>query len=229
MLRGLLTHTPVFLLAAPGLVRAFRSPRENPLYAMLGAQLLLQLLVAAAWADWWGGWCFGPRPLWDTAPTLVMLTVPALHFIAVGNKQLGLRALWVVFAGVLVVFSVWVQWVGVEAYEPLAWNRLPQYEVLHTQCMPQTASGRCGMGSLEVWVGLKVAAHSQGYKALVNEGATLETASTSDIDSAEHRWRLWDWSAYPPAFLHKNFEVMSWRQQDEARYAAEDVDEQSML
>ena len=104
-----------------------------------------------------------------------------------------------------------------------------RYKVLHTQCMPLHPGGRCGMGSLDVWRGLSVSAHSSAYRLLVKEGATLETHTTQDVDEPAHRWRLWDWPQFPPLFLRRNYEVMVWRRADEAKFAAQDVDEQTLL
>jgi hypothetical protein len=70
--RGLLLYFPFVLLAVPGLVALAR--RDPPLALFCGGSAVALLLLYAPWAQWDGGWVFGPRFL---VPVLPLLAVPA--------------------------------------------------------------------------------------------------------------------------------------------------------
>jgi hypothetical protein len=87
---GLLPFAPLALLAAAGLAAA-RGPVDRRLAALAALTLVPQVLLVAAWNDWTGGSCFGPR-----------LLLPAFPALAVGlalawRRWSGRRAFRVVF------------------------------------------------------------------------------------------------------------------------------------
>jgi hypothetical protein len=72
--------------ASPPSAAASKSPgtlpaRPHPLYLLLIALFLAQLLVAAFYRKWWGGGSFGPRLLADTFGVLCLLLAPAWSWI----------------------------------------------------------------------------------------------------------------------------------------------------
>ncbi len=111
--RGLLVYSPFLAAALAGAVIAWREPRYDALrFLTLGVPLLW--LPAFTWFDWWGGWTYGYRPIVDSLPLLAALCIPAL-------ATLRRPALKVAFAAAA-AWSVFVQVLGVAAYEPDGWN-----------------------------------------------------------------------------------------------------------
>jgi hypothetical protein len=106
--RGLFVHSPVFALSFA------RLRMRGPFLPLLGA-VLAMTAVASRWHDWWGGFCFGPRPLADSAPFLALLLVPGLA----DTPWRSARA--VLFAGLLALSSA-VHAIGAYVYEPIGWN-----------------------------------------------------------------------------------------------------------
>jgi hypothetical protein len=113
--RGLLVFSPVVLVSAVGIARMWRRAYA-PLAPLLAGMLGLWVM-AFKWFDWWGGWCYGYRPLVDTMPLLAMLAIPALDWLF--RRRWALAA-----AGVLLAWSVLVQVVGAYAYDVVGWNGL---------------------------------------------------------------------------------------------------------
>jgi hypothetical protein len=113
--RGLLTHSPFIGFAFAGLVAVWRDPRYRALRPLTVALVGL-LLIAFKWFDWWGGYCFGYRPIVDTMPLLAVLLVPVIDGIL--RRKFVLATFLVLLA-----WSVLVQVVGTFAYDPLAWNQ----------------------------------------------------------------------------------------------------------
>ncbi len=120
--RGLFVYTPIALFAAWGVGRAFRDPAWKDLRPLAAAALLL-LGLASKWFDWWGGWCFGYRPIVDLAILLAFLSLPVLGRVA------SSKVLKRVFAG-LFAYSVGVQVLGAVAYDVTGWNNRKVWEVV---------------------------------------------------------------------------------------------------
>lgn len=118
--RGLLVFSPVLILGLAGLLGALRRGGD-PLsrWMLLGAAAVLG--VHAMRFDWWGGWSYGYRQLLDVLPAL-MLGLAALwpRLRAPG----ALRGLF----GAALLFSVYVQLVGVVAYDVVSWNAEPDLD-----------------------------------------------------------------------------------------------------
>ena len=120
--RGLFVYSPFLLFAAAGFVRAWKDDRFPALRALTVA-IGGHLLVAARWFDWWGGWCYGYRPIVDTTPLLAVLLALVIDGV--------LRARWsrIAFAALL-IWSIGVQFVGAYAYDVVGWNnRVIAYQV----------------------------------------------------------------------------------------------------
>ena len=118
------------LFALFGLVSAWTDQRFASLRPLTVAFVAL-VIVASKWFDWWGGWCFGYRPIVDTMPLLAIMLVPAIERVA-SRKIYGF-----VFA-LLLAWSIGVQFVGAFAYDVVGWNaRLEEHTV---QSPPRSAS-----------------------------------------------------------------------------------------
>ena len=107
--RGLLVFSPFLLFALLGLIYAWKDERFESLRPLTVAFVAL-VIVASKWFDWWGGWCFGYRPLVDTMPLLAIMLVPAIDRVA-SRKIYGS-----VFA-LLLAWSIAVQFVGAFAFD----------------------------------------------------------------------------------------------------------------
>jgi hypothetical protein len=112
--RGLLVFSPIVAFAFWGLGRAWRDP-EYAILRPLGAAALANILVAAAWYGWWGGWCYGYRLLVDSVPLLALVAIPIAESI---RQQRWLRTTFAVCA----LWSILVQVVGAFAYDVVSWN-----------------------------------------------------------------------------------------------------------
>ncbi|MEJ7640079.1 MAG: hypothetical protein WKF75_19465, partial [Singulisphaera sp.] len=89
----------------------------------LTVAIVALVLLASKWFDWWGGWCFGYRPIVDTMPLLALLLIPALD----GRAR---RPAGRIFFGALLAWSVAVQLVGAIAIDTVSWNhRVIGYQV----------------------------------------------------------------------------------------------------
>jgi hypothetical protein len=164
--RGLFVFSPFLLAAVPGAVLAFRRRELAPLRA-LALAAAVTVLLAARHYDWWGGWSYGYRHVVDLAPALALLVVPTLGWIS--------RAAWRRAAfGVLVLWSVAVQVVGVLAYDLSGWNAPTAYHV-------RLASGEA------------VKVPEEEARALVERGAGAVTGQEA-MEVAQPPWRHRLWS-----------------------------------
>jgi hypothetical protein len=123
--RGLLVYFPVTLVLVLLLVlepRAF----ATDLAAALLAGIVATLLLTAAWPNWWGGYCYGPRLLTETQPSILLLV--ALGIGALPSHERRRALVGVVWA--LLPLQIAIQAIG--TYGPrgrvpaaLAWNASP--------------------------------------------------------------------------------------------------------
>ncbi|MBY0273947.1 hypothetical protein K2Z84_01305 [Candidatus Binatia bacterium] len=96
------------------------------LAAALLAGIVATLLLTAAWPNWWGGYCYGPRLLTETQPSILLLV--ALGIGALPSHERRRALLGVVWA--LLPLQIAIQAIG--TYGPrgrvpaaLAWNASP--------------------------------------------------------------------------------------------------------
>ena len=135
--RGLLWFSPVLVLGLVGAVAVWREPRFRALIP-LQAAVVLMVLVAGRWFDWWGGSTWGYRSIVDTTPFLALLMIPVIERVTAH------RATRVLFAALL-AWSVGVQFVGAYSYSLLGWtdqwreHENPDYASLWQWRQPQIA------------------------------------------------------------------------------------------
>jgi hypothetical protein len=93
--RGLLVYSPVLLLAAlaPLLGRGLRRSERPPAAAIVlpaVAAIAANVIAAAAWREWWGGFTYGPRYLSDTLVcwgALLVVALSARHALPAGRRR----------------------------------------------------------------------------------------------------------------------------------------------
>jgi hypothetical protein len=125
--RGLFVYSPVFLLAAIGLARAWR-PGGDGLLRALAVGVVLTVLLYSRWAKWWGGFTYGPRLLADLSPALTFGMLPLageLRHRRDGQIAFALLAVWSVGAHALGAFVddhvAWNWRVDVDAHPERLW------------------------------------------------------------------------------------------------------------
>jgi hypothetical protein len=178
--RGLFVYTPIAGFAIWGIGRAFRDPAWKDLRPLAVAALLL-LGLAAKWFDWWGGWCFGYRPIVDIAILLGFLSIPVAGAVSTS------RVLKPVFVG-LCAYSVGVQFLGAFAYDVLGWNGRVVWDVV----VPGTNEHR----SFDEKVAAGRFVRERGGKA---------QAHALNVDEPENRGRLWSVTDSPLIYYLMNF------------------------
>ncbi|MEO1440402.1 MAG: hypothetical protein AAFV33_08350, partial [Chloroflexota bacterium] len=98
--------SPVVLLAVPGIWLLAKQVRMR--YVI--AALLMTLIYAGAYAygagnEWFGGLSFPPRFLVPILPFLMLCALPAIDYLLSAEG----RRSWRIATGVLIVYSVWIQ------------------------------------------------------------------------------------------------------------------------
>jgi hypothetical protein len=120
--RGLLVYSPVAIFALWGAVRAFLDPVWKDLRPLAVAAAGL-FVLSSKWFDWWGGWCFGYRPIVDISILLAFTSLPIVERVRAGRFLKASFAL-------LLCWSVGVQILGAFAYDVAGWNDRTVYQVI---------------------------------------------------------------------------------------------------
>jgi hypothetical protein len=164
--RGLLVYSPVALFGLWGLVRVWRDP-EAKAFRPITVAALAMFLMASKWFDWWGGWCYGYRPIVDMAILLAFLAIP------VAEKVRALPILRWSFAG-LFLWSAGVQFLGAYAYDVTGWNGRYVYDVILPGDQPTRTFDAADLA----------------VSFAQERGGRIEPRELS-VDSLAHRHRLW--------------------------------------
>ena len=179
--RGLLIYSPVMAFAFAGLVQVWRKKKYAVLRPLTLAMVGL-LAIAFAWFDWWGGWCFGYRPIVDTMPFFALLLVPVIDWVVSRKWAVAVFAL-------LLAWSVLVQVLGAFSYNVLAWNS-------------QRVFTRITLPSGET---VLAETFTEGIELKRQPGAKVVETLDRDIDKPEFRHRLWSISDSQLIYYLRNF------------------------
>jgi hypothetical protein len=87
--RGLPFFTPWVVFAAAGAWKAFRDGALHPLFKLLAVAFVAHYAVVACFPQWWGGWCYGPRLLYEATPALTLLLIPVLPSLSRDRSRGG--------------------------------------------------------------------------------------------------------------------------------------------
>jgi hypothetical protein len=128
--RGLFIYTPIILVSILGSFKIFQLPnyRVKNFLLVLGLSILAQIAVYSAFNVWWAGGSYGPRFFTGMLPTLSIflgLFINEIHF-RVKNNAKNLFLLFIV--SLLLVWSVFVQFVGAFYYPSGDWNGDPNVD-----------------------------------------------------------------------------------------------------
>jgi hypothetical protein len=175
--RGVFVFSPFLFFALPGFIYAWKNARVESLRPLTVAIVAL-VIVASKWFDWWGGWCFGYRPLVDTMPLLAILLAPAIERVA-SRKIYGS-----IFA-LLLAWSIAIQFVGAFAFDGVGWNaRIEEHTVnLSHRSAPIVADGT----------------------TRANPNSRLIRVR-ADIDKPRYRHRLWSFKDNQILYYIMNFQ-----------------------
>jgi hypothetical protein len=180
--RGLLVFSPLMVFALVGLVLLWTRRRYAVLWP-LAAGMGVLLVVAFKWFDWWGGWCYGPRPIVDTMPFLALMLIPVIGWVCRHKAALA------VFL-VLLAWSAGMQALGALTYDMFGWNKRAVAEVyVAGRSEPITVTSR------------------QELEDLARTHTVLQVKDVSmDIDDPQHRHRLWSVGDNQILFYLENFD-----------------------
>lgn len=180
--RGLLIFSPVFALAAWGIVRIWRNARFDALRPLTIAALAM-MGIQCAWFDWWGGWAYGYRPWLDVLPLLTLFIVPV---IGAATATFLRRAA----ISVALLYSAFVQALGAFSYDK-AWNDRELFLVrLPKQPEP-----------------VALLSEQQARALARQQGGMIIGTKHCNIDFPECRYRLW---SIKDSLLH--YQLTNYRQ-----------------
>lgn len=123
--RGLFVFCPILLLSLVGAWEVLRNrDRHHPLFRYLPGACGAYVFAIAFFDKWWGGASYGPRLLAEIVPLLVLLLVPAAHFIRQrGRWPRRVLAALVVAA---LAFGAFTAWRGATSQAVHDWNGSPR-------------------------------------------------------------------------------------------------------
>jgi len=113
--RGLFTFSPFLLFSLAGMCLACRRSWQTPLVYYLAAGVALHWFAISAFADWTGGYSFGPRYFSDIVPILIFFLVPVFQL---PRKPMLLAAVFLLCA----LASLFVHFRGATTWDVYLWN-----------------------------------------------------------------------------------------------------------
>jgi hypothetical protein len=126
--RGLLIYSPILLLSLLGYlqIRDIDARSLRSFFYIAGISILLEIIVYSSFRVWWAGDCYGPRFLVCLLPflaTYIGLYLEGwLHLDRIHGKDI----LYLCLIAVILIWSIFVQVVGVFFYPNGNWDGSPQ-------------------------------------------------------------------------------------------------------
>lgn len=114
--RGIITFSPIVLVAVAGFRDAFRASWTSPRWCAAAA--VAQLLMYGAFAVWWAGHTYGPRYMLDVLPVLIPLAAATLARARCGGLTTSLCI-------AALAWSIAVAATGAFCYPQEEWNTSP--------------------------------------------------------------------------------------------------------
>lgn len=155
--RGLFVYSPILLLSVLGYLKVSRivNKRIKIFLFIFGFSIILNILVYSSFWHWWAGWSYGPRFLTGMLPILIIFTGLYLNDYINFNMINKKKILSICIILILLIWSIFVQIVGVFYYPSGGWDANPNVD-LHperlwdwkdTQIMRSFNAGIAGVGN----------------------------------------------------------------------------------
>jgi hypothetical protein len=125
--RGLFIFSPIVLVAAAGVVIAYRRKSVTPLEVLCSVAIPCYLIATALFPVWWAGTSFGPRFMTETLPFFFVLSIPFVDWIVAWRSEKResrslIYRVAIVVSVVLLAFSVLVNAQGGVLRSSICWN-----------------------------------------------------------------------------------------------------------
>jgi hypothetical protein len=133
--RGIFIYTPIILFSIVGYFKISKLSNSNVKKFLLisGISILGQILIYSAFVIWWGGWSYGPRFLTGILPVLFIFLGLYLKDAHINIKQK--TNLFIIFIfSILLIWSIFVQFVGVFYYPNGYWDGSPSVDLHPEKC-----------------------------------------------------------------------------------------------
>ncbi len=133
--RGIFIYTPIILFSIVGYSKISKLSNGivKKFLLISGISILGQILIYSAFVIWWGGWSYGPRFLTGILPVLFIFLGLYLKDANVNIKQKKNLKIISIFS-ILLIWSIFVQFVGVFYYPNGDWDGSPSIDPYPEKC-----------------------------------------------------------------------------------------------
>ena len=132
--RGIFVYTPIIIFAILGYfkIKQISNTRIKNFFLVMGISILALLCVYGSFVIWWAGGSYGPRFLTGILPVLFIFLGLYLKDAHMNIKQK--KNLFIIFIfSILLIWSIFVQFVGAFYYPNGDWNGSPNNVDLHPE------------------------------------------------------------------------------------------------
>lgn len=128
--RGIFIYTPIIIFSIAGYLKVFKLSNNivKNFLLIFGISILGQILIYSAFVIWWGGWSYGPRFLTGMLPVLFIFLGLYLKDTHMNIKQKK-NLLKILIFSILLIWSIFVQFVGAFYYPNGGWDGSPSVDL----------------------------------------------------------------------------------------------------
>jgi len=109
--KGILLYSPILIFGFAAVLKPLREKFEIRLCLLC---LLLHTLLWSFYADWWGGWAWGPRYLMDIMPFALYITCVSIdHILEIAKRKKNL----LILVSILALLSFLIQFIGITTWD----------------------------------------------------------------------------------------------------------------
>ena len=119
--RGLFVFVPVFAFVLYRVARYWQHLPFRPLAVTALAAIAAQWLVVAGYANWWGGWSYGPRLMTETVPWFALLAILG-QSAACGAPSSRRSRTEMAVGAVMLALSIFINARGAVSWATSDWN-----------------------------------------------------------------------------------------------------------
>ncbi|EGG15365.1 hypothetical protein DFA_10199 [Cavenderia fasciculata] len=185
--RGLFVHSPILLASLFGLVRVIVSPKRYAILLPFIVSTIVLVIAASKFFDYWGGWCFGSRPLTDTMPVLFILLAVFIYPLVISLSSSSWSKVLIGILSILAIVSIGIHGIGAYSYDPMIWNYAKA-----------TKTKDVHLGGIQL---------STNFDIITEQKPMPSNTFLVNIDEAQYRWRLYDWNNPQLLFLFRNLDL----------------------